>query len=114
MEAISGFFECYHHTTGFHEVDPYGIVHHSVYLIWAELGLQNYLSEAGLFRTYEIIRINCKYLNPAHNHDEIIVRTRVKKIRDENTAGLIFPFEIISGHRLLSKGEMVIKREGSE
>ena len=95
-------------------MDPYGIVHHSVYLIWAELGLQNYLSEAGLFKTYEIGRINCKYLSPAHNHDEIIVRTKVNEIRDESTAGFIFPFEIISGHRLLSRGEMLIRREGSE
>lgn len=109
--ASPGFIVCYEHCVGFHEVDPYGIVHHSVYLVWAELGLRKVLLDAGLSDAYEMERISCKYISPAHEKEEIIVRTRMKGGIDAADDRIRFPFEIISGRRPLVKGEMIVRKE---
>ena len=107
----SGFVDCYDHIVGFNEVDPYGIVHHSVYLEWAELGMRKVFLDAGLSDEYEVERISCKNIAPAHDKEEITVRTRMKDSIDASQGRIRFPFDIISGRRPLVKGEMIVRKE---
>ena len=109
----SGYNECYKHIVRFNEVDPYGIVHHSVYLVWAETGMQNYLSDAGLFTKYEVEKISCKYISPAHDRDEVTVRIRLDKESDVNAGVLFFSFEISISNRPLVRGKISVRKEGS-
>lgn len=108
---MSSAIECYDHIVGFDEIDPYGIVHHSVYITWAELGLRKVFLDAGLSDEYEVERISCKYISPAHDKEEITVRTRMKDGIDAADGRIRFPFEIISGRRPLVKGEMIVRKE---
>lgn len=70
------------------ETDQMGIVHHSNYPIWFEIGRTDHLRQLG--RTYAsleeeglllpLVNLNCKYLAPAKYGDEIEVKTRIKKL----------------------------------
>lgn len=111
--ASSGYIECYKHTVRFNEVDPYGMVHHSVYIVWAEIGIQNYLSDAGLFTKYEIDKISCKYISPARDRDEVTVRIRLNKDSDLNEGVLFFSFEITLRNKPLTRGNISVRRGDS-
>ena len=102
----------YHHKVKFYEVDPYGIVHHSVYLLWAETGLQEFAEHEDLYGEYTIERISCKYIAPARNHDSILLRIRIRKhLKDEEAQkeGYIFAFDITNDRAILAKGEIRTK-----
>ena len=70
------------------ETDQMGVIHHSVYPIWYELGRTEYFNKVGL-RYDEIekmgimtpmVEINCKYKMPAYYNKEVEVRTKLIKL----------------------------------
>lgn len=94
-------------TVRYAETDKMGIVHHSVYPVWYEIGRSDYVKMFGM--TYSQIEqagvmmpltnLNCHFTFPAKYEDNIIVRTKVimlsaaritftytvKRINEDNT-----------------------------
>src|SRR5438105_9781767 len=71
------------------ETDSMGIVYHSNYLVWMEIGRTEYFRALGFsyrelerdYRLYTpVVEVRCRYLAPARYDDEIVVRTRVAQI----------------------------------
>jgi acyl-CoA thioester hydrolase len=70
------------------ETDKMGVVYHSNYLIWFEIGRTDWLRETGM--TYcdieaagiqlPVIEAHCEYRQGARYDDEVEIRTRAKKL----------------------------------
>jgi len=95
------------------ETDQAGVVYHSNYLIWFEVGrvelcrdhgfnYRDMEKEAGAFLPVTEARV--KYRTPAKYDDEIIVRTRVLEIRSR---AIKFAYEVVRANDeiLLAEGE---------
>ena len=72
------------------ETDQMGVVYHSNYLIWFEVGRVELIRQLGLDyksmeRDYQtgiaVVEATCRYKYPARYDDELIVRTRIAGIR---------------------------------
>ncbi len=70
------------------ETDQMGVVYHSHYLVWMEMGRVELCRARGVrYRDMEeqdgillaVVEANCRYLSPARYDDEVIVRTRIEK-----------------------------------
>lgn len=94
----------------YYETDAMGIVHHSNYLRWFELGRTEYLRQAGMpYRKMEedgiaspVTAINCKYHYPARYDDKIELKTWVK---DYKNTRLVMGYIVICENRILCSGE---------
>ncbi len=77
-----------------------GVVYHSNYLIWMEVGRVELFRAAGLrYRDFErdtglqlaVVEANCRYLSPARYDDEVIVRA---SLREAGTRVILIGYEI--------------------
>jgi len=68
------------------ETDQMGIVYHSNYLIWMEVGRVEYCRSKGIrYRDMEaeegillvVAEANCRYTSPALFDEEVLIRTRI-------------------------------------
>ncbi len=95
------------------ETDQAGVVYHSNYLIWFEVGRVELCRDYGFnYRDMEreedahlpVVEARVKYHSPARYDDEIVVRTRVVQAR---TRAIKFAYEIFraSDGALLAEGE---------
>ncbi len=95
------------------ETDQAGVVYHSNYLVWLEVGRVELCRDYGFnYREMEreddaylpVVEVRVKYYSPARYDDEIIVRTRVIQLR---TRSIKFAYEVLraSDGRLLAEGE---------
>lgn len=104
------------------ETDQAGVVYHSNYLVWLEVGRVEWCRDYGFnYRDMEqedawlpVVEARVKYLSPARYDDEIIVRTRVTQLR---TRTVKFAYQILraSDGRRLAEGEthhVVMNRQG--
>ena len=105
------------------ETDQAGVVYHSNYLIWFEVGRVELCRDHGFnYRDMEteadaflpVTEIRVKYRAPARYDDEIIVRTRVVEFRSR---AIRFAYEVLRADdgALLAEGEtrhIVMSREG--
>ncbi len=95
------------------ETDQMGVVYHSNYLIWFEVGRVELLRQLGF--TYKemeathgcfiaVVDARCRFKAPARYDDCILVRTRLKNVRDSL---IHFGYEIVreSDGTLLAEGE---------
>lgn len=94
------------------ETDQMGIVHHSNYPIWFEIGRSDYIKGFGF--NYSKIEergillpltgLKCDFKNPAKYEDEIIVRTKISKM---SCVRLTFSYEVMKkdGMDLVVSGE---------
>ncbi len=81
------------------ETDQMGIVHHSNYPIWFEIGRTAFLKQLGLsYSSIEakgimlpLYEINCKYKSPAKYEDEISVITSLESI---TRTRIIFSYQV--------------------
>jgi acyl-CoA thioester hydrolase len=73
------------------ETDQMGVVYHSNYLIWFEVGRVELLRELGFsYREMEqqdhcfiaVVEARCRFKAPARYDDEICVRTSLKHVRN--------------------------------
>jgi acyl-CoA thioester hydrolase len=70
------------------ETDKMGVVYHSNYLIWFEIGRTDWLRETGItYREMEadgiqlpVIEAHCEYRQGARYDDDIEIRTRAKRL----------------------------------
>ena len=117
--AISKFNSSIQFRVRYYETDAMGIVHHSNYLRWFELGRTEYLRSAGLpYRTMEeqgigcpVIGIRADYKRPARYDDQIELLTWVHQY---DGVRLTMAYCVSSAGKTLCKGESVhaFTREG--
>ena len=82
------------------ETDQMGIVYHSHYAVWFEIGRTEFCRAAGLpYRELEesglripVIGLECKYRRPARYDDDLRVRTTLP---DLSPRGLTFRYEVV-------------------
>ena len=95
------------------ETDKMGVVYHSNFIIWFEVGRVELLRKLGFrYRDLEtdhdchiaVVDIRCRYKSPAYYDDELIVRTRLKNLRGSL---MHFSYEIVrqADQQLLAEGE---------
>jgi len=95
------------------ETDKMGIVHHSNYLVWFELGRSEFCRARGFsYRDMEekdnallvVAEVYCRYKSPAFYEDALIVRTNIGEVRSRS---IRFIYEIyrLSDETLLAEGE---------
>ncbi|MGZ4840086.1 MAG: acyl-CoA thioesterase [Terriglobales bacterium] len=95
------------------ETDQMGVVYHSNYFIWFEVGRVELLRQLGF--TYKemerqekcfiaVVDARCRFRAPARYDDEITVRTRLKNVRESL---IHFAYEAVrdSDGALLAEGE---------
>jgi len=94
------------------ETDQMGVVYHSNYLIWFEVGRVEFLRQLGFtYRDMErddgcyiaVVDARCRYKVPARYDDQIMVRTFFKNLR---------PSLIHFGYEILREPEMTLLAEG--
>ncbi len=95
------------------ETDQMGVVYHSNFVIWFEVGRVELLRQLGFrYRDMEeqddchiaVVDVKLRYKAPARYDDEILVRTRLKNMRESL---LHFTYEIVraTDGTLLCEGE---------
>jgi acyl-CoA thioester hydrolase len=95
------------------ETDQMGVVYHSNFIIWFEVGRVELLRQLGLtYRDLErndgcqiaVVDLRCRYKTPALYDDEVLVRTHLRNVRESL---IHFGYEIlrVSDHAVLAEGE---------
>src|SRR5512135_2664047 len=95
------------------ETDQMGVVYHSNFIIWFEVGRVELLRQLGFrYRDMEeqddchiaVVDVKLRYKAPARYDDEILVRTQLKNMRESL---LHFTYEIVraTDNTLLCEGE---------
>ena len=95
------------------ETDQMGVVYHSNHLIWFEVGRVELMREMGFsYRDMEredgrfiaVAEVQCRYRAPVYYDEEIVVRTRLKTVRE---SVVVFGYELVrvDGRTLLAEGE---------
>ena len=95
------------------ETDQMGVVYHSNFIIWFEVGRVELLRQLGFeYRDMElqddchiaVVDVRVRYKSPARYDDQILVRTRLKNVRDSL---LHFTYEVAraTDGTLLAEGE---------
>ena len=95
------------------ETDKMGVVYHSNFIVWFEIGRVELLRQLGFnYRDMEIeddchiavVDVRCRYKLPARYDDEIVVRTSLKNVRESL---LHFSYQVARAgdNALLAEGE---------
>ena len=95
------------------ETDQMGVVYHSNHLIWFEVGRVELMREMGFsYRDMEredgcfiaVAEVKCRYRAPVYYDEEVLVRTRLKAVRE---SVVVFNYELLraEGGALLAEGE---------
>lgn len=95
------------------ETDKMGIVHHSNYYVWFELGRSEFCRSRGFsYRDMEdkdnallvVAESYCRYKSPAHYEDVLYIRTQIARIRSRS---IVFVYEIYrpSDNAVIAEGE---------
>ena len=95
------------------ETDQMGVVYHSNHLIWFEVGRVELLRQLGFsYRDMEredncfiaVAEVKCRYRAPVYYDDEVVVRTRLRNVRE---SVVHFGYELVRGDNgaLLAEGE---------
>lgn len=96
---------------GYSETDQMGVVHHSRYLVWFEIGRTELMRDAGCAYSQmeqqgirmPVVEVACKYVSPARYDDLIEVETRLDEI---NRASVRFAYKVVrkTDGRLVATG----------
>lgn len=96
------------------ETDQMGIVHHSNYYPWFEVGRGDFILESGMtYRQMEeegvllpLVESYCKYNEGAKYEDDILIKTFIEEI---SPVKVIFNYDVIRERdgKLLAKGKTV-------
>ncbi len=94
------------------ETDAMGIVHHSVYPVWLEIGRSDFLRELGQsYAEWEaqgvfmpLSEVHVKYRQPARYEEIVEVFTRIK---EANRRKVTFAYRIMRGETRLSEATTV-------
>jgi len=93
------------------ETDAMGIVYHTNYIVWFEVGRGEYMRQrGGDYAQWEaqshylpVIEVQARYLAPARYGDLVTVRTRVEEVRSRQVT---FAYEVVMAEtgQLLATG----------
>ena len=94
------------------ETDQMGVVYHSNFIIWFEVGRVEALRQIGFaYKRLEedgchlpVVQLHCRYRAPAHYDDLITVRTQIRRLRE----GVVhFFYEVLRSEngQLLAEGD---------
>jgi acyl-CoA thioester hydrolase len=97
------------------ETDQMGVVYHSNYIVWFEVGRVEMLRQLGFtYRDMEnnddthiaVVDVHCRFKSPAHYDDRITIRTRLTNVRESL---LHFAYELVRAEdgKVLAEGESV-------
>jgi acyl-CoA thioester hydrolase len=95
------------------ETDQMGVVYHSNHLIWFEVGRVEVMREMGFsYRDMEredglfiaVAVVKCRYRAPVYYDEEVVVRTRLKTVKE---SVIVFSYELVRANTgvLLAEGE---------
>ncbi len=95
------------------ETDQMGVVYHSNHLIWFEVGRVEFMRQMGFsYRDMErdegrfiaVAEVTCRYRAPVFYDEEVVIRTRLKQVRE---SVIIFRYELTRAENgtLLAEGE---------
>lgn len=95
------------------ETDKMGVVYHSNFIVWFEVGRTDLCRQCGfVYRDMEIeddahlmvVDVRCRYRRPARYDDDLVVRTRVSELGRRT---LSFAYQVVrpSTDELLAEGE---------
>jgi acyl-CoA thioester hydrolase len=95
------------------ETDQMGVVYHSNHLIWFEVGRVELMRQMGFsYRDMErddgrfiaVAEAKCRYRAPVYYDEEVLVRTRLKGVRE---SVVVFSYELLRADdgTLLAEGE---------
>ncbi|TCS96748.1 acyl-CoA thioesterase [Hazenella coriacea] len=93
----------YHETTlrvRYQETDQMGVVYHSNYLIWFEVGRNGFIRQQGYsYQDFEnkglllpVVEAQCKYRSPAKYDEEVLVRTKLSELSGSK---MYFEYEVV-------------------
>jgi acyl-CoA thioester hydrolase len=97
------------------ETDQMGVVYHSNFFIWLEIGRVELMRSLGFnYKQMEVeddchlpvVDARCRYKSPAYYDEEVIVRTEIRNVRD---SVIHFGYEIVRGKDavLLAEAETI-------
>lgn len=96
------------------ETDQMGIVHHSNYYAWFEVGRTEFITATGMnYRNMEqqgvlipLAESQCKYIQPAKYEDIVIIKTWIEKL---SPVRAVFNYEVIreADNVILAKGSTI-------
>jgi len=74
------------------ETDTMGIVYHTNYIVWFEVGRGEYMRQrGGTYREFEelgmhlpVTEVDARFITPARYDDEVVVRTSVEEVRSRS------------------------------
>ncbi len=105
------------------ETDAMGIVYHTNYIVWFEVGRGEYMHQQGTGYAHveaqghylPVIEVQARYLAPARYGDLVTVRTRVEEARSRQVT---FAYEVIMAEtgQLLATGQtkhICVDKEGT-
>lgn len=96
------------------ETDQMGIVHHSNYFVWFEMGRTAFCHAKGFsYSTMEkeddalmvVAEAYCRYKSPAFYEDHLLIRTKLEEVKSRT---LRFTYEIVrpaDNNKILVEGE---------
>jgi acyl-CoA thioester hydrolase len=95
------------------ETDKMGVVYHSNFIVWFEIGRVELLRKIGFrYRDMEreddchiaVVDVRCRYKAPARYDDELLIRTQLKHLRGSM---MTFHYEVVRApdHVVLAEGE---------
>ena len=95
------------------ETDQMGVVYHANHLVWFEVGRVELMRQMGFsYRDMEsedgryiaVVEVQCRYRAPVFYDDEVVIRTRLKTVRESVVA---FAYELVRERdkTLLAEGE---------
>lgn len=100
-----------HITVRYAETDQMGIVHHSNYPIWFEIGRTEFLKKLGMSNSkieslgilVLLSHMDCDFKSPAKYEDEIVIKTKIRKM---TCVRIEFDYEVLNaeGDTLLVTG----------
>lgn len=93
----------------YQETDKMGIVYHSNYIIWFDMGRTEFMRSLGYeYSQLEaegiwlpIVEVGCQYKSPAAYDEEIIVETYIEEL---SRVKIKFKYKVFRGHALLVEG----------
>ncbi len=94
-------------TVRYAETDRMGIVHHSNYPVWFEVGRTEFIKQNGISYSevekegilLPLLELNCKFIGSSTYEDKIVVRTSIKSYTKTR---LIFYYEVFKENDMKS------------
>ena len=99
-------------TVRYAETDQMGVVHHSNYAIWFEVGRTDFLKDIGLSYSkieangvmFPLYELQCKFIASAKYEDEITIITTLKSISRSRVC-FSYQVRISKDNKLIATGE---------